>query len=276
VFAGGFGGFLGERIDNLLVSGTLGPAAMSFYSMAWNGSRTPANVFGSTIGFVLIPTLSRIQDEPARIQRAIRESLRHSYLLLAPACAVLFVCAPLLVVYVLGTKWLPLVPCLRVMSVTVLAIPILHACNALLIGSGRAHLTGISTTVHLFVLAVLIPTLARSWYILGAAFADLAATGIMALILSVTAWFATRRFTWSTMSAIVLPVAAAFFAALVSWSAAGQIGRDFVRLVAQVAILLLSYPFFIVVLGGRGAVADLVALLRGALRRMNVVAESGV
>ncbi|MFY9570578.1 MAG: oligosaccharide flippase family protein, partial [Blastocatellia bacterium] len=145
IFAGGFGGFLGERLDNLLVSGAIGPSAMSYYSMAWNGSRTSANVFGSAIGFVLIPTLSRIKHEPARVRRAIHESLRHSYLLLAPVCAVLFVSSPLLVTYVLGAKWLPLVPCLRMMCLTVLAIPLLHACNALLVAAGRAHLTGIST-----------------------------------------------------------------------------------------------------------------------------------
>ncbi len=274
VFAGGFGGFLGERVDNILVSGAIGPTAMSFYSMSWNGSRTPANLFGSTIGFVLVPTLARIQDEPARIERAIRESLRHSYFLLAPTCAALFVTAPLLVTNVLGAKWLPLVPCFRVMCITVVAIPILHACNSLLVSSGRAHLTGISTAVHLVALVTLIPVFARRWYLLGAAYGDLSATFIMTLVLGLTAGLATRQFKWNVLAVLALPIGAALFAGVLSWSVASYFDNGFVRLAAQVTVCLGGYLLFIIALGGRAALFDLVALLRGAARRMSAVAES--
>ena len=276
VFLGGFGGFLGERVDNLLVSGAIGPTAMSFYSMAWNGSRTPANVFGSTIGFVLVPTLARIQDEPARVQRAIRESLRHSYLLLAPACAVLFVSAPLLVSYILGAKWLPIVPCLRVMCFTVVVIPILHACNALLVGSGRAHLTGISTAVHLITLGTLMPVLARNWNLLGAAYADLTAMFVMTVTLCATARIATRQLRWEVVSVLALPLVAATLAAVLAWSLAGYLLDDFVRLIGQVISCLVSYLVFIIALGGRATLFDLIALLRRGSRAVAVVAEPGV
>lgn len=276
VFLGGFGGFLGERVDNVLVSGAIGPTAMSFYSMAWNGSRTPANVFGSTIGFVLVPTLARIQNEPARVQRAIRESLRHSYLLLAPACAALFVSAPLLVSYILGAKWLPIVPCLRVMCFTAAVIPILHACNALLVGFGRAHLTGISTAVHLITLVTLMPVLARNWNLLGAAYADLTAMLIMTVTLCVTAKIATRQFQWEILSVLALPLVAASLAAVLTWSIAGYILDDFVRLLGQVTSFLVSYLLFIIVLGGKATLFDLIALLRRGLRPAAVVVQPGV
>ncbi|HET8676580.1 MAG TPA: oligosaccharide flippase family protein, partial [Blastocatellia bacterium] len=152
MFVGGFGGFLGGRVDNLMVAGAIGPAAMSFYSMAWNASRTPAHVFAKAISFVLVPTIARIQDDPERVQRGLRECLRHSYLLLAPVCALFFVSAPLLVTFVLGPKWLPVVPALRVMCFTVLVAPILFASTALLVGTGRAHMTGIATLAHLIAL----------------------------------------------------------------------------------------------------------------------------
>ncbi len=276
VFLGGFGGFLGERLDNILVSGTIGPTAMSFYSMAWNGSRTPANVFGSTIGFVLVPTLARIQDEPARVQRAIRESLRHSYLLLAPACAVLFVSAPLLVSYILGTKWLPIVPCLRVMCFTAVVIPILHACNALLVSSGRAHLTGISTAVHLIALCTLMPVLARNWNLLGAAYADLTAMFVMTLTLCATARIATRQLRWEAVSVLALPIVAASLAAVLAWSITAYIVDDLVRLFGQVSSCLVSYLVFIIALGGRATLFDLIGLLRRGSRGAAVVAELGV
>src|SRR5262249_60087011 len=107
VFVGGFAGYLNGRVDNLIVSASIGPASMSYYSMAWNTSRTPANVFARAINFVLVPTLARIQDDPTRAQRALRECVRNSYLLLAPTCSILFLTAPALHEYVVGSTWLP-------------------------------------------------------------------------------------------------------------------------------------------------------------------------
>ncbi len=273
MFLGGFGGYLGERADNLLVAGAIGPTAMSFYSMAWNASRTPANVFARAINFVLVPTLARIQDEPDRVQKALRECLRHSYILLAPICAVLFVSAPRLVTYILGPKWLPLVPCLRVMCFTVLAIPVLFASNALLVGLGRAHLIGIATVIHILVLIAIIPPLSSRWGIVGAACGDLIAVTILTFTLCFTARVATRHMKWSLISSLVVPVVAAFSAGLLAWSAAQYLPNDLMRLVAEACIVLVGYLFFVILLGGKSRLFDLTALLRGVFRRTTVAAQ---
>jgi len=267
VFTGGFGGFLGERLDNLLVSATIGPAAMSYYSMAWNGSRTPANIFGATIGFVLVPTLSRMQDEPSRIRRAVSESLRHSYLLLAPVCAMLFVSAPLIVTYVLGPRWLPLVGCLRIMCVTVMAIPLLHACNALLVAAGRAHLTGIATAAHLVALVVTIPLFSRHWQVIGAAFGDLISTVVLAVTLCTTAYLATHRIELRLISSIALPIIAAVLAGGLAWQLSALAFASRARLASEMILVATGYLFFIFVLGGKNQLSDLREVLRAASRR---------
>jgi O-antigen/teichoic acid export membrane protein len=252
----------------------IGPAAMSFYSMAWNAARTPANVFARAINFVLVPTLARIQDEPLRVERALRECIRHSYLLLAPVCAVLFVSAPRLVEFVLGAKWLPLVPCLRVMSLTVFAIPILFTSGALLTAIGRAHLIGIATVVHLAMLAGLIPVLASRWGVVGAAFADLTATAIVTAVLFITAKLATKQIKWGLTSTMALPVAASIFAGFLSWSAGTWIANDAARLSIELVLVVIGYLSFTIVFGGSRRLSDFVTLLRGASRRQNVAAES--
>ena len=273
MFLGGFGGYLGERADNLLVAGAIGPTAMSFYSMAWNASRTPANVFARAINFVLVPTLARIQDEPDRVQKALRECLRHSYILLAPICAVLFVSAPRLVTYILGPKWLPLVPCLRIMCFTVLAIPVLFASNALLIGLGRAHLTGIATVIHILVLIAIIPPLSTGWGIVGAACGDLIAVTILTFTLCFTARLATRQVKWGLVSSLVVPVVAASSAGLLAWSAARYLPSELMRLVAEACLVLVGYFIFVILLGGKNRLFDLTTLLRGVFRRPTVAAE---
>lgn len=276
VFLGGFGGFLGERVDNLLVAGAIGPTAMSFYSMAWNASRTPTNVFARAISFVLVPTIARISEDRARVQRAIRECLRHSYLLLTPVCATLFVSAPLLVEFVLGSRWLPLVPCLRIMSITVLVAPFLYVAGALLVGSGRAQYTGIGTISHLAMLVVLIPALASRWGIVGAAYAEMIATLTLTTVLLATAQLVTRQMNRSVTSAIVLPVTASLLTGALSWTVGAYVTPDFARLVVELGLIIGSYPILILLLGGKSRLFDLTDLLRSVLRRQVLVVESNV
>ena len=262
VIIGGFAGYMNSRVDNLMVSASIGPAAMSFYSMAWNASRTPANVFARAINFVLVPTLARIQDDPARVERALRECVRNSYLLLAPACAVLFVTAPSLVSCLIGTKWLPLVPALRVMCFTVLASPILSASNALLVGTGRGHLTGIATILQLASLFIAIPPMAGRWGIVGAAYADLIAVVLLTITLGATAWAITRHVGWAVLKTAWVPLLAAASSGWIALSVTSDTKSDAVRLVCGVVVVTLAYLLIVAALGGRAGLAELSRLLR--------------
>lgn len=273
VFVGGFGGYLGARVDNLLVAGSIGPAAMSFYSMAWNASRTPANVFAKAINFVLVPVLARIQDDPMRVQRALRECVRNSYLLLAPACAILFVTAPVLVNYVIGPKWLPVVPALRVMCFTVLAVPILFASGALLVGTGRAHLTGIATAIQLATLFIAIPPLSARWGVLGAAYADCVSVLLLTLTLGATAWFATRQIGLPILRTGAVPLAAALSSGCLAFFLTNSIQSDALGFTFGVCVTSLGYVLIVAVLGGRARLVNLSHLLLTVARRSPISGE---
>ncbi|MGH7819598.1 MAG: oligosaccharide flippase family protein, partial [Candidatus Binatia bacterium] len=270
VFVGGFGGFLSERVDNLLVAGSIGPRAMSFYSMAWNASRALANVFSRAIDFVLVPTLARIHEEPERMRRASLDCLRYSYMLLSPASAMLFVCSPSLVAIVLGTKWSPLVPCLRVMCITIIATPLLHAINALLVAAGRAHLTGIATTLHILTLGVVIPPLSNRFGPLGAAYGDLAAVFILTATLCVTFHRVARQFDWSFLGTATRPAIAAVLAGTLGWQTGNQVAGDGLRLVWQLGVISVAYLAAMVCLGGARRLWELFALLKTALQKAGV------
>jgi PST family polysaccharide transporter len=274
VLIGGFGGYLGGRLDNLLVASAIGPAAMSFYSMAWNASRTPANVFARAINFVLVPTLARIQDDPSRVQRALRECVRNSYLLLAPACAVLFVTAPVLVNYVIGPKWLPLVPALRVMCFTVLAVPILFASGALLVGTGRAHLTAIATTIHLATLFIAIPPLSGRWGVVGAAYADCVAVLFLTLGLAATARFATNQIGLPILKTAAMPLAASVSSGCAAFVLTSSMQSDALRFAVGVCFTIVGYLLIVAVLGGRARLVDLANILRTVVRRSPIPAAS--
>src|SRR5215471_9984715 len=209
VFVGGFAGYLDTRLDNLLVAGAMGPEFMSYYSTAWTASRTPTRVFSRAIISVLVPTFARIPDDPARIERGVRECLYYSYLVLAPICAILFVCAPDLVTTILGPKWTPAVPALRLMSITALVGPLLDSSNALLVGTGRAHLSGVASMVRIVGLLVLIQPMVHRWGVIGAAWGDLISSLACTITLFMIAQAVDRNVRWPVASALVLPLIAA-------------------------------------------------------------------
>jgi O-antigen/teichoic acid export membrane protein len=267
LFTGGFGGYLGARLDNLLVAGALGPTAMSFYSMAWNASRAPAGIFARAINTVLVPTLTQIGGEPFRTQRAIHGSLRHSYMLLTPICIALFVTAPSLVAVALGDRWAPIVPAMRVMCFTVLVGPLIDTAYALFISGGQAHRAALGTGVRLVSLIVTVRPFTLWWGIPGAAISDmvsgLALTITLCLILKVTA----RRIELGVIFALAVPMTAALLAGALTWWIGTHLPLKLGRLLGETVFFLLSYPSVVALLGGKSRLTELAILFKGMLRR---------
>jgi len=274
VFVGGFGGYLGERVDNFLVAGTLGPASMGFYSMAWNGSRIPANVIAKTTTSVLIPILARVREEPARVERAIRESLRHWYVMLVPTCAALYLSAPVAVPLVLGAKWVPLLPCLRIMCFTVLMAPVIFACGGLLVGTGRPQLGAIPTVIHILVLVVAIPVLARRWTIVGAAFADLIAVFFLTITLFLISRASVPQVNWNVLSIAARPVLCGISAGVIAIGTTASIRESLAKTILELLILGIAYPGLLLLSGGKDMLTQLTSMMRGVFRRRPAISKA--
>lgn len=276
VFVGSFAGYLNGRLSNLLVAGLLGPAAMSFYSMAWSASRIPMWVLGQALGLVLVPTLTHVRSDTGRVERVLRESLRHAYMLLVPTCATLFVVADSLVTIALGAKWLPMVPSLRVMSVSVLISPLIIAFNGLLVAMDRAHLTGVATGAQLGTIVALMLPLATRWGVVGAAFADLVSTIVLIAALFVLCRVRVPEVKWEVVPAVALPGVAAVASGLVASSVSAEFPVGVMKLASQACVLVVGYLAFIWLFGGRGRLVELAGLVRdGVWRRAPAVAGLG-
>jgi O-antigen/teichoic acid export membrane protein len=265
VFANGFFTYVNAQVDKVLVSSVLGPAAMSFYGIAWSASRFPAGVLAQSLRFSVMPAVARLQNDRSSVERALVESLRYSMLLAAPLAAVLFVCARSLVTVVLGERWLPVVPALQIMSVAVLTAPVLEASVTLIIGMGRAHLTAIASSVTIVVLVVSTPLLAARWGVVGAAYGNL----ISALVLMFTSAMIARMtfagIRWLRPAVVLTPILAAGVSAIAAFTLAGYRGAGIEQLSIEIAIIAILYPLTLCLSGGRDALVDLVVLVRRAL-----------
>jgi O-antigen/teichoic acid export membrane protein len=261
IFVGGFGGFLCSRLDNVLVSGTIGPANMSFYSMAYNISHMPGQILSSAVNSALMPIFARIQGDPARIRRGFHECLRYYYIMLIPFHAAIFVAAPDLVSAVLGQKWLPLVPALRVMCFGILVGPLIDLTGVLLFSTGRAHLIGIATTLQLLALMLAMPPLARSKGVIGAAYCHLAVVVILAITLCGLARILTRPDLWDIAKSLSVPIVAAATGGLLGWQASAHLMSGPAWLLGKISIVFITYLSLLAAFGGSKSLADAVALL---------------
>ena len=135
-------GFMTERVDNLLVAGSLGTAALGYYSLAWSASRLPIYVLSRVCRSAILPTLLRTHDVPEEQRRMMHKSLA---LALAASCGFGVLIALLgrdLVVLVLGARWLPAGACLEVLSLTVALSPLAFLGGTYLQAQGKAHKVG--------------------------------------------------------------------------------------------------------------------------------------
>jgi O-antigen/teichoic acid export membrane protein len=274
VFIGSILAFVNARIDNLLVAGVLGPTAMSFYGMAWNASRMPIVILHQALGVVLVPAVARMQSASRPMELMLRDSLRHAYLLLAPLIAFLYVSGPSLVVSILGAKWLPLVPSLRIMLVTVLVGPVFTVSHSLLIGTGRQHLPGMASVGQFVVVVGLVVPLARNWGLVGAAAADAVSAGVFTVGLLTMARLARPDIRLGILRAVALPIPGACVAGFVAERIGNAMPVGPIRLVCEASAVFTSYLIVLALFGGRENLAEVGAFLKGIVTHRPTPAAS--
>lgn len=125
-----------------LVIGTLySPASLAFFN---RGEQFPALIYTATdhsLQQVMLPLYAQRQDEPEELKRLLQRTLQISAFFLCPILLGLFAVAEPLVALLLGERWLPCVPYLRILCLAYLIAPVgtanMQALNAL----GRSDIT---------------------------------------------------------------------------------------------------------------------------------------
>lgn len=109
--------FASRNVDNVLIGRYLTDAALGFYTQAYRLLLLPIQQINSPISSVVMPTLSRLQYEPARFARFYYRALGSIVMIGMPIVCFLFVDAKPGVLLVLGQKWLPSVAIFRALGV---------------------------------------------------------------------------------------------------------------------------------------------------------------
>ncbi|WP_172637474.1 lipopolysaccharide biosynthesis protein [Thioflavicoccus mobilis] len=109
-FGGGLTGFsflnyFTRNADNVIVGYALGSGPLGIYSKAYNLLMLPIRQINAPIGSVMLPVLSRLQDDPARYRSAYLQALSAIAMVGTPIVVTAFVLADELVAILLGPGW---------------------------------------------------------------------------------------------------------------------------------------------------------------------------
>lgn len=151
-------GLLVTRGDDMFISKYLGLAALGYYGLAYEIANLPATHVTHVLGKVSFPAYARLNDEATRatMRRTFLNVAKATLLITGPLSVLIFCTIDSIVLYLLGAKWLPIVPLVRVLvaagflrSIAALATGVFH-------GAGRPHLDFWMNLPRLGLLAFLI------------------------------------------------------------------------------------------------------------------------
>lgn len=230
-----------NNVYSIIIGKQYNSAMLGYYN---RGALIPTLVVDSisnSLGAVLFPALASLQNDRPAVKRMVKRMLQNSATIVFFLMAVLIVIAEPLVSILLTDKWLPAVPYLQLVSVTVAFYP-LHAINASAITSmGESgtylRITFINKIVALAMILIAIPFGVYVMVITGA-FASFVSTFI-------SAWPSKKAIGYSALEQWkdVLPsLFLAIFSAAVAWFVSCIGLNHWSTMILQVAII--SVLFF--------------------------------
>jgi O-antigen/teichoic acid export membrane protein len=199
--------FVGLYADAITVGKVLGAGSLGLYQMAYDLAMLPLTVIGTQVRGVMFPAFSKMSDA-ADQRRTFLAVLRVVGAIVIPVAAFVTVFAEPLVGLLLGPRWLPIAPALRILVWGAGGATVSALLNSLLQARGRPDLVVKFALVQIGVWAVAWYPLLGLWGIQGMATATTAACVISALFKLGYASRLLRIGALSMLGAFRVPVAA--------------------------------------------------------------------
>lgn len=170
------------NISPLIVGRVYTAADLGFYTRADSLAALPGGIFQGTLGRVLYPVLSSIQDDETRLRSAYNKYLRLMTSIVAPSMLLLGACAEPVILLLIGEKWLPSVPYLQLLVLGWMLDPVILVNLNVLYVKGRSDLV-LKLEIVKKLIAILIVVCAVQYGVIWLC-AGRAAYGFVALVLN--------------------------------------------------------------------------------------------
>lgn len=166
--------FLLTEGDDALLGKLLGVTALGFYQMAHRIANLPATEITHVISQITFPAYAKLQDNKPALRDAYLRVLQLTALLSIPAAGGIFILAPEVTQLLLGDKWMPAVPAMRVLVIGGMIRSIGATMGPVFQAVGKPEILSRHLAVQVLIAAALIYPLTMTYGIVG--------TGIALLI----------------------------------------------------------------------------------------------
>jgi O-antigen/teichoic acid export membrane protein len=182
-------GFFARNMDNVLIGRYWGATELGYYSRAYSLLLQPLYRFHAPIETVVIPGLSRLQDDGARYARYYLRALSTMSTMALPAIVALMIASKDVVAVFLGPHWAPTVPMFAILGVTALLHTTYLTLAWLFVSLGR---TGAQLRWSLISVPITIAGIAAGLPF-GGLGVSIGYTAANLLLFLPGVWFATRK-----------------------------------------------------------------------------------
>jgi O-antigen/teichoic acid export membrane protein len=145
--------YLTTNADNAIIGSAVGPFALGFYTKAYGLLTLPIYQLTDPLYAIMVPALSRLQDEPKRFNSFYIRTLAVVVLLTIPLVTFLFISADEIVYFLLGSQWAAVSTTFRYLALAAFFSAISFAPSWLFIPLGRAgtqfRFNLLSTPIHI-------------------------------------------------------------------------------------------------------------------------------
>ena len=169
IFVRGLLAVVGGAMIQLVISRTLGVAALGLYSLASKLAFLPYQVASDVVGSVAFPLYARLQEDGRAAAGAFRGLLTGSACLLVPAYSIILFLAPDLVDHVLGPRWEGTAPIIQTLAVAGVLGLFEETASPLIQGLGHPRKTVVVGVVETVLIIAIAQPLAAAFGAIGAA-----------------------------------------------------------------------------------------------------------
>lgn len=132
--------YLSRNIDNVIVGTFLGAGPLGFYSKAYNILMMPMRQINAPLVTVALPTLSKLLDKPNEFKQFYLHATGIAALITVPLVFYSFVDADVLVMILLGEKWLAVIHTFRLLAPATFISAIHFLPGVLCVATGRPNI----------------------------------------------------------------------------------------------------------------------------------------
>ena len=165
--------YLFEHIDDIAVARLLNAFSLGIYQPSYTIASLPENAIAQQLSKVTFPVYVKMTEDKERIKRGFVRTFWTTLLIIAPFGILMFFFSDPIVRIILGNKWLPAIPVLRVLSLFGIVRALTNLFYPVFLAFKKQNYVTITLLASIVVLLILIVPMTMRFGITGAALAAL-------------------------------------------------------------------------------------------------------